>query len=120
MPARSIRDDMQMGPGMRQAQVQRPVVNQALPPVPARPQPTMGQVGAPIYNPSGPQPQVMSGGMPVTAPVVAPKPVAGPMPAPVGGGIGGSMGNVGQPQPGQAPAVATTGMPPGQLPMARR
>ena len=124
-----------MGPQVRQPQVQR-APNPTIAPVPTRPQPPLAQQGAPIYNPSGPQPQVMSGGMPVTAPVVAARPTAGPMPAPVGGianpgpggaaigglqvgNIGGSLGNVGQPKPG-APPVASTGMPPGQLPMMRR
>lgn len=87
---------MQLGPGVRQPQVQRPVLNKALPPIPSRPQPTMGQGGAPIYNPSGPQPQVMAQGMPVTAPVIAPKPAAGPMPAPVMGGAAPAMASVGQ------------------------
>jgi hypothetical protein len=96
---------MQMGPGMRQQpQVQRPMTSPVLPQVPTRPQPTMGQQGAPIYNPSGPQPQIMSGGTPVTAPVIAPRPTAGPMPAPAAP---------------QAPAMATTGMPAGQ-PLMRR
>lgn len=100
---------MQMGPGVRQPQVQRPVIaNPQLPPVPTGPLRTAGQVGTPIYNPAGPQPRVMSAGTPVTAPVIAPKPAAGPMPAPVMGGA-------------QAPAVSNTGqMPPGQLPMMRR
>ena len=107
MASRSIRDDMQMGPGVRQPQVQRPIVNPMLPSIPARAPATMGQQGAPIYNPSGPQPRIMSGGVPVTAPVIAPHPAAGPMPAPIGATP-------------QAPGMATTGMPPGQLPMMRR
>jgi hypothetical protein len=120
MPARGIRDYMQGPPVVGPTQVQRPAPNPVAAPVlPASPPQTVAQRGAPIYNPSGPQPRVMSAGTPVTAPVVAPRPQAGPMPAPVGGAgsIASNMTPVSAPG---APPTAGTGMPPGQLPMARR
>lgn len=104
---------MQMGPGMRQPQVQRPVVNPQLPQVPSGPLRTAGQVGAPIYNPSGPQPVLQVGGTPVTAPVIAPRPTAGPMPA-TPGGIANTAGNVG------APAVANANQGPNPVGIMRR